>query len=130
METLIKRIAWSADLDRKMSRHFDNLALLRRDVLTGKAEAYDIDSELVIIVRPELSLDGGAHELVWLASFGKNLNKHVPAVLAQAKAKGFASVRYHCDLASESRVVRLVKRHGATHIESVYTVDLGGKRGQ
>lgn len=129
METLT-RIAWSADLDRRMSQVFENIALLRQEVLTGKAEAYEINGELVIILRPELSADGAKHELVWLASFGKNLNKHIPSVLARAKAKGFSSVRYHCDMATERRVMRLVQRYGAEQVEAVFRYDLGGERGQ
>lgn len=129
MEAL-KRIAWSADLDRRMSQVFANVALLRQEVLTGKAEAYEINSELVIILRPELSADGAKHELVWLASFGKNLNKHIPSVLARAKAKGFSTVRYHCDMATERRVMRLVQRHGGEQVEAVFKVNLGDEHGE
>ncbi len=123
----VKRIAWSSDLDRKMSRHFDNLPLLRAEVLSGKAEAYSIADELTIILRPELGADGRSHEVVWLASMGRNLNRHIPAILNRLKAKGFHSVRYHCDLETEKRVMRLVERHGGQQVEAVFRVQLGNE---
>jgi len=120
----VKRIAWSSDLDRQMSRCFDNLPALRAEVLSGSAEAYRIADELTIILRPELGADGRTHEVVWLASMGKNLNRHIPAVLNRLKAKGFHSVRYHCDIKTEKRVMRLVERHGAKQVEAVFRYQL------
>ncbi|MGY5617281.1 hypothetical protein ACXHQ9_09130 [Vibrio cincinnatiensis] len=111
------------ELDRKLSQRFENLAFLRKEVLSGRAEAYEIDNELIVILRPELMPDGCKHELVWLASFGRNLNKHIPEILNRAKAKNFSAIRFHCS-SDERAVMRLVKRWGAQTVETINRLNL------
>jgi len=119
----IKLIPWTKALDRKLCERFDNMTSLRHAVHFGGAEIYEIEEELIVIVRPELMADGQGWELVWLISFGSNLNKHIPTMLKRARKNNFKAIRYHCD-ETEKAVIRLVGRHGATRCETVYRLDL------
>ncbi|WP_375752702.1 hypothetical protein [Vibrio sp. HN007] len=118
----LKRIPWSESLEQKLGDQFDNIPALKASVKRG-AEIYEIDQELTIIIRPEPLADGSGWEIVWLISFGRNLNKHIPFILGRIKEKNFKSVRYHCD-ETERAVVRLVQRHGAEPVETVYRFEL------
>jgi hypothetical protein len=122
MEKII-RLKWSVELDRELSTKFENIEFLRKEVISGKAEAYQIDHELLIIVRPEIMPSGDKWELVWLASYGRNLLKHVPAILQRARDKNFAAIRFHCSH-EERAVMRLVRRFGAEVVETISRYDL------
>ncbi|MDG3088111.1 hypothetical protein P7F88_19340 [Vibrio hannami] len=79
----------------------------------------------IIMIRPEIMADGQGWEMVWMISYGKNLNKHIPAILRRIKEKDFKAVRYHC-ADTERAVARLVQRHGASAVETVYRFELEG----
>jgi hypothetical protein len=125
MEEKITLVKWDFDLARRFSQKFENLFALEDAIRFGGAQVYQAgDGELTVILKPERTAKRDGYELVWLASLGRNLNKHIPEFLKMAKRSNFKAIRFHC-AEDEAAVVRLVRRHGAKKVESIYRYELG-----
>lgn len=120
----IKQIEWTFELARRFSQKFDNLLALEEAIRLGGAQVYQAGEELTVILKPERTASRDGYELVWLASLGRNLNQYIPDFLAMAKKNHFKAIRFHC-AEDEAAVVRLVSRHGAKRVESIYRYELG-----
>lgn len=73
--------------------------------LTQFGELYAVE-DLLIVARLEPFKDG--FEVVWMASLGKGLTKHVSTFLEGAKRRGASAIRFHLD-EDEKALVRLLR---------------------
>ena len=122
MAEKVKKLTWGAEIEKRLSKDFENLPFLRDCCLNGHGEIYQIE-ELLIIVRAE-QVEGG-YEVVWMASHGAGLNKHAPVFIEAAKSNGAKHIRFHC-ASDEMAVPRLVRQFKPYETERVYRIDLQG----
>lgn len=112
----VVRLSWREA--RPHFEDFDNIAFLEWGMTHSNMEAWQLDDELCIILRPN------GQEAHYVASSGRNLNKHIPLIMSTLKSKGYTSIRYHCHAVEEKAVIRLVRKHGAVMEEIIFRKEL------
>lgn len=119
----VTKVQWTPEIDALFS-DFENKRALKACVTQGNGEVFQID-KLTVIVRLEVLPDESGFEVVWMASQGEGLKKHIPTFIDAAKRNGAKHIRFHTSV-DEMAVLRLVQSFEPREVERVYRVDLGG----
>lgn len=97
------RLAWTPEHRARFQAAGFTPSILEE--LTQLGELYAIEG-LLIVARLEPFKDG--LEVVWMASLGQGLTKHVNTFLEGAKRRGASAIRFHLD-EDEKALVRLLR---------------------
>jgi hypothetical protein len=130
MEKVIPhKINWSDSLKIRLEQaNFTPtiIAELETACTLGRSEIYHID-KLTIITRVEM-LSEHQHEVVWMASLGQGVAKHIDIFLAGAARAGASYIRFH--IAEDERaILRFWRKYHPVEIDGckgAYRVPLEG----
>ncbi|MBJ7539251.1 hypothetical protein [Marinomonas transparens] len=125
------RKSWTEDTAKNLCGSCgEDVETIKKEVNEGVSHLYHLEGENVdlwVVTRGESFPEGS--QLVILCVGGKGMKEVGPFLIDQARAFGFASIRYHT---KNPAVHRLYCGYGFGGVEQerVYKVDIGGADGQ